>query len=126
MGQPLPGLCPLSHLYAFLSPAVCARFAQDHDVPRLAIDGWARFHDIVPDEVSSAIAAIHADPTSLADALLARESTLVHGDLKLANLGADARRIIVLDWGTLTTLGSPRRRPRVVHGDQRGRAWRRP
>lgn len=103
----LQGLCPLSHLYAFLSPGVCARFAEDHDVPRLAIDGWARFHDIVPDEVSSAIAAIHAEPDLLANALLARESTLVHGDLKLANLGAEARRIIVIDWGTLTTWGPP-------------------
>jgi len=106
-GRALHGLCPLSHLYTFLSPAVCARFAEDHDVPRLAIDGWARFHHIVPDEVSGAISAIHADPTSLANALLARESTLVHGDLKLANLGAGAQRIVIIDWGTLTTWAPP-------------------
>ena len=102
-GQAFGGLCPLRDLYAFLSPVVCARFAEDHEVPRLALAGWERFHDIVSDDVAAAIGSIHADPTSLADALLARESTLVHGDLKLANLGADAHRVVILDWGTLTT-----------------------
>ncbi len=100
-------LCPLDAYYTFLSPAVCERFAADHLIPRLAIDGWTRFHDLVPHDVAAAIAAIHADPALLTTPLLAQPSTLVHGDLKLANLGLDGTRLVVLDWGTLTTCAPP-------------------
>jgi hypothetical protein len=36
-------------------------------------------------------------------ALLGCAATLVHGDLKMANLGIDGDRLVLLDWGTLTT-----------------------
>jgi hypothetical protein len=100
-------LCPLSAYYTFLAPSVCERFAAEHDVPRLAIEGWTKFHELVEADVSDAIAAVHADPSPLVHALLARPSTLVHGDLKLANLGLDGERLVVLDWGTLTTWAPP-------------------
>jgi hypothetical protein len=99
--------CPLSAYYAFLSPAVCARYAADHEVPRLALDAWPRFFELAPDDVGAAIASVHADPARFAAALLDRPSTLVHGDLKLANLGVHDDRLIVLDWGTLTTWAPP-------------------
>lgn len=104
---PQAQLCDLRRYYTFLSPAVCERFAAEHEVPRLALEGWARFHDIVAPDVVEAIAAVHHDPGPLVDALLARQCTLVHGDLKMANLGADAHRVIVLDWGTLTCWAPP-------------------
>ena len=80
-----------------------------YEVPRLATEGWARFHDIVPKDVSSVIEAIHARPADLGDALSLRESTLIHGDPKMANLGvtADGRRLVLLDWGTLSAFGPP-------------------
>jgi hypothetical protein len=107
-GEPVgTELCDLSDYYAFLSPVVCERFAPDHDVPRLAVEGWGRFHSLVPADVSEVIAAVHADPGRLAGALLNRVSTLVHGDLKLANLGLADDRVIALDWGTLTTWAPP-------------------
>jgi hypothetical protein len=106
-GSPVRQLCALPAYYTFLSPAVCARFAADHEVPRLALEGWTRFHDIVAGDVAQAIAEVHADPGPLVDALLARNCTLVHGDLKLANLGEHAGQVIVLDWGTLTTWAPP-------------------
>ncbi len=106
-GLRVTGLCPLSAYYTFLSPAVCERFAADHDVPRLALEGWSRFYDLVADNVAGAVAALHADPRPLVDALLARPSTLVHGDLKVANLGVDHDRVVMLDWGTLTTWAPP-------------------
>jgi hypothetical protein len=104
---PVAHLCPLPAYYTFLSPAVCGRFATDHEVPRLVVEGWARFHELVAADVADAIAAIHADPGPLVDALLARPSTLVHGDLKLANLGVDRERVVMLDWGTLSTWAPP-------------------
>jgi len=103
----LTGLCPLSAYYTFLSPAVCERFAAEHDVPRLALEGWSRFHDLVADDVAGAVGALHADPGPLVEALRARPSTLVHGDLKVANLGVDHDRVVMLDWGTLTTWAPP-------------------
>jgi hypothetical protein len=101
-GAALPGLCDLGRYYAFLSPQVCARFAGDHDVPRLALLGWERFDDVVASDVAAAIAALHDDPGPLVRALSVRQRTLVHGDLKMANLGVAAQRVVVIDWGTLT------------------------
>jgi hypothetical protein len=107
-GRTLPPLCKLADLYAFLSPQVCERYASVHEVPRLALEGWSRFHDIVPDDVGSCVAAVHADPALLAAPLSACASTLVHGDPKLANLGMNGSgRVVLIDWGTLTALGPP-------------------
>jgi hypothetical protein len=100
-------LCPLAAYLTFLSPAACAPFAADHLVPRLAGEGWARFHELADDDVSAAVTAVHDDPAQLAGALLERPSTIVHGDLKLANLGVAGARAVVLDWGTLTTWAPP-------------------
>ena len=100
-------LCRLSDYLAFLSPKVCGRFAADHLVPRLAIEGWGRFRDLVDADVVALIDSVHADPGVLAAALLERPSTVVHGDLKFANLGVDDERAVVLDWGTLTTWAPP-------------------
>jgi hypothetical protein len=109
VGFALPPLCPLDGLYAFLSPQVCSHFASSYEVPRLALEGWSRFHDIVPNDVSSVIQAIHARPAELGDALSRRESTFLHGDPKMANLGVttDGRRLVLLDWGTLAAYGPP-------------------
>jgi hypothetical protein len=109
VGFPLPPLCPLDTRYSFLSPQVCSRFASSNEVPRLALEGWSRFHDIVPDDVVSVVDAIHSQPAVLADALSPRESTLVHGDPKMSNLGmaANGRRLVLIDWGTLTGYGPP-------------------
>jgi aminoglycoside phosphotransferase (APT) family kinase protein len=102
-----PDLCSLGAYLTFLSPETCSRFAADHEVPRLALEGWGRFREIVDDDVVAVVDAVHADPSALANALLARRSTVVHGDLKLANLGVDGERAVVLDWGTLTTWAPP-------------------
>jgi hypothetical protein len=105
--EPPPApLCTLRDLFALLSPQSAARFAAEHAVPRQAVEGWSRFHQIVPRDVSEAIAAVHENPDRLADALLSRRCTLVHGDLKMANLGVTVDRVVIVDWGT-TTLWAP-------------------
>lgn len=105
--RPRTQLCALRQHYAFLSPQVCARFAATDDVPRQALEGWPRFHEIVPRDVCELVAAVHADPDRVATPLLERPCTLVHGDLKMANLGADYAHVVVVDWGTLTTWAPP-------------------
>ena len=57
--------------------------------------------------MSEIIASVHADPDALAGSLLQRPCALVHGDLKMANLGADDEHVVVIDWGTLTTWAPP-------------------
>ncbi|HEX6539027.1 MAG TPA: hypothetical protein VF155_07605 [Candidatus Dormibacteraeota bacterium] len=104
---PRTQLCALRDLYALLSPQSAARFATDHDVPRDAVEGWSRFPHVVPRDVYEAVSAVHNDPDGLADALLARPCGLVHGDLKMANLGATVDRVVIVDWGTVTTWAPP-------------------
>jgi hypothetical protein len=106
-GRRTPHLCALADYLAFLSPGVCGRFAADYDVPRLAVEGWRRFREIVDDDVVALVDGVHADPAALAGRLLDRPSTVVHGDLKFANLGTQGERAVVLDWGTLTTWAPP-------------------
>jgi hypothetical protein len=105
--DPIAGLCPVAARLTLLSPQNCAALADEYFVPRLALQAWERFHQVVDAEVSAAVAAIHADPTGLAQALEARPSTLVHGDLKLANLGQLDGRVVLIDWGTLALWGPP-------------------
>ena len=104
---PTTGLCSLADYYGFLSPIVTSRYTQHHEVPRLAVEGWGRFADLVPHDVSSSIGALHADVSPLSTALQARPSTFVHGDLKVANLGCRGEQVIILDWGTLSTWAPP-------------------
>jgi hypothetical protein len=106
-GAPTSQLCALTDYLTFLSPAVCERFAAEHVVPRLALEGWARFREIVDHDVTAIIETVHDRPGLLAAALLERPSTIVHGDLKFANLGTDGDRAILIDWGTLTTFAPP-------------------
>jgi aminoglycoside phosphotransferase (APT) family kinase protein len=63
--------------------------------------------ELVDADVSALIDYVHTDPGWLAAALLERPATLVHGDLKFANLGADGAQPILLDWGPLTTWAPP-------------------
>jgi hypothetical protein len=97
------GVAPLSELYRFLSPRVCARFAADAEVARLAVRGWEHFAELVPADVVAAVARVHERPEALAERLSRHVCTLVHGDLKLANLGFLGDRVVVLDWGSLTS-----------------------
>ena len=105
--RPRTALCELRNHYVGLSPQACVRFAATDDVPRMALEGWPRFHEIVPRDVSELIASVHADPDRVAAPLLERPCTLVHGDLKMSNLGADDEHVVVVDWGTLTTWAPP-------------------
>jgi len=104
----VPELCQLEDLYSLLSPTGTA--AQDADagtVTQFFGRGWERFHELVPGDVSEAIAAILDRPASLATELAKRPATLIHGDLKLSNLGLDGERVVVVDWGTQTTVAPP-------------------
>jgi aminoglycoside phosphotransferase (APT) family kinase protein len=53
--------------------------------------------------VAAGVALVHERPEVLAGRLVRHRCTLVHGDLKLANLGFVGDRVVMLDWGSLTS-----------------------
>jgi aminoglycoside phosphotransferase (APT) family kinase protein len=57
----------------------------------------------VPKDVAAAVDRVHERPASLAERLGRHCCTLVHGDLKLANMGFTGDRVVILDWGSLTS-----------------------
>jgi hypothetical protein len=107
-GAPPPALCPLADRYSLLSPATARREAGGADeVPRLIARGWERLAEVVPADVAEAVLAIAERPEPFAAALARFPTTLVHGDLKLGNLGLAGERLVLVDWGTQTGWAPP-------------------
>jgi hypothetical protein len=107
-GEPPVALCPLADRYTFLSPATARREAGGPDpVPRLIGRGWERLPELLPDDVAAAALAVAERPEPFAAELARFPATLVHGDLKLGNLGFLGERVVVLDWGTQTGWAPP-------------------
>src|SRR4029453_6341899 len=106
-GPPL-ALCSMADRYQFLSPATARREAGGADeVPKLIGRGWERFAELVPGEVAGPVLEILERPEGVVAALSRSGSTLIHGDLKLGNLGFDGDRVVMLDWGTQTGWAPP-------------------
>jgi hypothetical protein len=106
--DPPLALCPMADRYQFLSPATTRREAGGGDeVPKLIGRGWERFCELVPDEVAGPVLEILERPQPFVAALSRSPSTLVHGDLKLGNLGLAGDRVVLLDWGTQTGWAPP-------------------
>lgn len=97
-----PALLPRRLRWSWFAPELLATerdLGFPEPVPRLALDGWARFQRRAPAPLADAVRALHRDPAPLADALAATPSTLLHGDWKLGNLGRTATgRTVLLDW----------------------------
>jgi hypothetical protein len=98
------GLCPLVDRLAFLTPA-SVRGVERHPLRSIVLEGWDRFTTLAPADVGSAVAKLLERPGSLAAALARYPETLLHGDLKLANIGFAGETVVLLDWGTLTGMG---------------------
>jgi len=103
-GVTVDGLCPLLDRFTFLSPAV-VRPVTTHPLRDAILTGWERFGDLVPDDIGRAVLTLLDRPEGLAAALAAYPASLLHGDLKVANLGFDGARVVILDWGSVTGLG---------------------
>ena len=106
--QPPVALCPLADRYGFLSPATARREAGGPDqVPKLIARGWERLPELLPADVAEAVLAVAERPEPFAAALARFPATLVHGDLKLGNVGFLDGRVVLLDWGTQTGWAPP-------------------
>ncbi|HWI34469.1 MAG TPA: hypothetical protein VNS83_09175, partial [Lapillicoccus sp.] len=63
---------------------------------RVAVQGWPRLAERAP-ALAELVAAIHAAPGALTDAMRSTPATFLHGDWKMGNLGrhADGRTVLV-------------------------------
>ncbi len=95
------GLTPLAHRYLLFGPWLWeteAALASGAVVPELARAGWERFSVVAP-RAAALVSSLLEAPWPLVEALERTPATLLHGDLKAANLGSlPDLRTILLDW----------------------------
>jgi hypothetical protein len=85
--EDVPG-CPLADHFTIFSPRILDKLGHlDTPIPELMRRGWELFGDVAPSDVAGEMQALLADPGPLVHALDERPSTLIHGDLRLHNLG---------------------------------------
>jgi hypothetical protein len=92
--------CPVRERITLICRASLERpgAARDAVADRI-LPGWDAFDRRAPAPARDLIAALAADPEPLIDALAALPSTLIHGDLKLANVGVEPDGSVdVVDW----------------------------
>jgi Phosphotransferase enzyme family len=89
-------------------PPVAERERDGHDLlPNQFEAAWEAFLEAVEPDVADAVVSLVTEPGRLADALDARGTTLIHGDVRDEQVGfARDGRVVLLDWG-LATRGNP-------------------
>jgi hypothetical protein len=105
----LPGLCSIEDRYRMLSPDTARREKESGDagVADLIERSWAAFYENAPSDVAEIIRRLADDPTPIADELRSCRQTLIHGDLRIGNVGFDGDRTILLDWGERAGIAPP-------------------
>lgn len=92
--------CPLRERLLLLSrPAAEVYRAEDNLVGERFLAGWDAFARLADPAAVDLIDRLSTDPTGLIDALGRLPTTLIHGDLKLGNVGPAADgRVAIVDW----------------------------
>lgn len=107
-GERIDGLVQLYDHYSWVTPKWIKAHALDDRSPvwRLIPRGWELFGDVAPKDVSDAILSLVEDPASLVQQLELRPQTLIHGDVRLHNMGLTSDRLVLFDW-EVCGLGPP-------------------
>jgi hypothetical protein len=100
-GQQFPELCSLTDRYNLLSPTTARLEAGTHNGDAMG-RAWDVFVGLAPEDVSTTILKLAEQPALLAEQLEQCEQTLIHGDVRLTNLGLAPDRVVFLDWGDRT------------------------
>ena len=105
--EPVQPLCPIGARYGMFAPAVHAADGGPgaHPIRELIVAGWDVFASMADADVAAAVFALHGDPGALGRRLARFPATLVHGDVKLENLGLGPSGLVAIDWGELTGFG---------------------
>jgi aminoglycoside phosphotransferase (APT) family kinase protein len=99
-GERIDGACSLEDRITIAAPATVAGEVDGVDyLPKMLAVGWDVFAEAVPEDVATAVLGAAEDPEPLARELAGCPSTLIHNDLRGANLGLLSDCAIVLDWG---------------------------
>jgi aminoglycoside phosphotransferase (APT) family kinase protein len=99
-GERVQGACSLEDRIRLAAPATVGGEVDGVDyLPKIIAVGWEVFAEVVPDDVATAVFGAVEDPKPLARELAGCAPTLIHNDLRGANLGLLSDRTIVLDWG---------------------------
>jgi len=99
-GQDVRGLCTLADRIRFTSREAIRPHALGLDfIPKVIHVGWEVFAEEAPSAVVDAVFSLHASPASIVAELEPLGRTLIHGDLRWANLGLSRERVVMLDWG---------------------------
>lgn len=99
-GEVLEGLCTLEDRYRLFSPETAKREGLEPDfAPKVVGRGWELFGDVAAPDIREAVLSLVERPDPLVAALRSCQQTLIHGDLRPANLGFADGRVVVLDWG---------------------------
>jgi phosphotransferase family enzyme len=95
-----PPWCPIPERIALICRSSLELPGPAHDaVAERLLPGWDRFDRLATPAARDLVAALSADPAPLVRAVEAQPATLIHGDLKLANVGIAADgRVEVVDW----------------------------
>lgn len=87
------------NFYRVISPdAADADPDQQGVMPRIVRDGWAELPGTVGAELAGRLLALANDPGPLRRELERYPQTVVHGDMRAANLGLEGGQLLVLDW----------------------------
>src|SRR5262249_2193951 len=81
-----PYLCAPARYYTALAPETGRRELGATPVAERILPGWEKCLALVSPDVARVVTRLHADPTPLCNALARYPQTLVHGDLRRANL----------------------------------------
>jgi Phosphotransferase enzyme family len=96
--------CPLPERIALICRSSLERPGPARDaVGERLLPGWDLFDRLATPAARDIVASLSADPGPLVRALEAQPATLIHGDLKLANVGiASDGSVEVVDWQMVT------------------------
>jgi hypothetical protein len=96
------GLCPVDRRVVVLSSAAMQACTTGNPLSPLVLRGWQHFFGGVPQDVARLVQAVHARPGEFAACVARCRDVLLHGDLRLANVGLLPDRVVLLDWGPMT------------------------
>lgn len=92
--------CPIRERITLICRATLERAGPARDaVGDRILPGWDAFDRVAPPAARELIDSLGTDPAPLVDALARLPATLLHGDLKLANVGIEPKGTIdLVDW----------------------------
>jgi len=106
-GEEVPHLCSLWDRLLLFSPAIARSERDGVDLlPKQYEVFWEAFAGAVDSDVAEGVRSLHQDPEPLVAALEALGTTLIHADIRDEQIGLNADRLILIDWG-LATQGHP-------------------